>query len=101
MLQRKTRNEIFKSDGTSSVETIEVHLPSHYVTFDDNGRTCRVQEVTQREVDGNKYRHQVQVIEYDEDSDVYGAVETIGVSLGDLWHVLGSSARDAFPGLSD
>lgn len=99
MLFRETRNELFERDGTSTVDIIRVHHPDRYVTFDHKGRTYRIQKLTTRRVDGRQWRHQAQIIEYDTDTDTYGAVETLGISCGDLEHVLGASAHEAFPGL--
>lgn len=100
MLFRETRIEVFERDGTSTVDLVQVHLPDCYVNFDYKGRTHRVQGLTARWVDGRQWRHQAQIIEYDAATDTYGAVEMLGISLGDVVRVLGEPARNAFPGLN-
>lgn len=102
MLKSRTTTEVFEYDGTAHVSKLETHLPSAYVTFDYNGATYRIQEIQCRTDNGQRYRHQVKIIQYDPHTNTYGdadTVDTIGVSIGDLAHICGPAVRDAFPGL--
>ena len=102
MLKSRTTTEVFEYDGTSRVEHIEVHRPDAYVTFDHQGATHRIQEITCRSEPGCRYRHQVQFIRYYPGEGRYGSeVGTMGVSRGDLEHIFGSEFRKAFPDLID